>query len=337
MAKTTEKGFALMLVLFLVLVISGISMLLTQKFLFALRHEFYLKQRDQTLNVYEFYETTIQTNLENQLKALGLSRDFDMKRELIIPMMSSFGEIPVLIRNRSKCFNLNALFKMNQGKLEENLVQKSALIRLLLELKIERALVETFVDQLMDWVDGDDSVRAYGLEDYFYTGPQYQPKQYTAGRYLVHLSEIRALPIVEFLEWDLLSQYLCVIPDTVAKQGSETIHPMNINIFAEEDLPFLVALFPEFSMNDAKSAIMNIPPEGYQNMNTFKEINLRSENAAWPKELFKTQLFDVVLQFPFNKQWIELNTVYFIRYGSEYMRSSIKKVDQSFKIVDSQF
>lgn len=305
-----KNGFALILVMFLVLVLSSISILLTQRFLFSFKQEYFLKSRALTLNNYSFYENKIVAGLESFLKDEKMMKEFDIQNEIVFDFETSSINFPILIRNKSRCFNLNSLFKKENGNLIGDSKQAEILLRLLKELEISPVLGQSFVDQLLDWVDSDDEVRPYGLEDYFYSGPQHEPRQYSSKRLLLHLAELKALPVVNQLDWDLISKYCCVIPSRITDE--KIVHPVNINVFNQDDIPLILALLPSFSVNDAMSVIMNIPPKGYSDMKTFKEKNSQYEMQSFFADIFKTRLFETVVNVPFNGKYFEIKTLFYI-------------------------
>ena len=55
---------------------------------------------------------------------------------------------------------------------------------MLLFLNYEVRQIDSLIDQIIDWVDYDDQPRSNGYEDYFYTGPINEPRQYTSKRTL---------------------------------------------------------------------------------------------------------------------------------------------------------
>ncbi len=53
--------------------------------------------------------------------------------------------------------------------------------------EVENNITEEAIDQIIDWIDKDSNPRAYGLEDYYYSGPLHNPREYSAMRLIVSI------------------------------------------------------------------------------------------------------------------------------------------------------
>ena len=62
--------------------------------------------------------------------------------------------------------------------------------------EVDLNLTDEAIDQIIDWIDGESNPRAYGLEDYYYSGPLNNPKEYTGSRLFHALAEIKGLPAI---------------------------------------------------------------------------------------------------------------------------------------------
>ena len=51
-------------------------------------------------------------------------------------------------------------------------------------MEVDNNLISESVDQIIDWIDRDTLQRANGLEDYYYTGPLHNPREYLS---LIHI------------------------------------------------------------------------------------------------------------------------------------------------------
>ena len=108
------------------------------------------------------------------------------------------------ISDSGNCFNINSIVTLNDGKYVEN-KKTSAAFRKILSLKeIENNVIEEVIDQTIDWIDKDSNPRAYGLEDYYYSGPLHNPREYTGMRLMVSIEELKSIPSVKQIDLSLI-------------------------------------------------------------------------------------------------------------------------------------
>jgi type II secretory pathway component PulK len=173
-----------------------------------------------------------------------------------------------LIRSRladtSNCFNLNSLLISAENNKLPNDRSISVLSNMLLFLNYEDRQIDTLIDQIIDWVDYDDQPRSNGYEDYFYTGPINEPRQYTSKRTLFDFSELNNLPASREFDLNELKKYICVIP------YSEKTN-INVNTLELEDA-LVLASYLGISIDDAEYLIMNNPVDGFKTIEEFKEV-----------------------------------------------------------------
>ena len=82
--------------------------------------------------------------------------------------------------------------------------------------------------------------------------------------------------------------------------------------------------------------MMNIPTEGYKDMNDLKannpDININSDY----NNTFKTRLFEIILQAPFDDKLIEINALYYLKQSTRVNASYLlrpKKIRTRFNLI----
>lgn len=258
--NTNSRGAILISVLLIVLMLSAISVSLSQNYFLALKREGYVNFESNALQYIRTLEVLSAEEIKKQFTPqrsyTSLSMPFFSQP---ISVQSDYGLIVAEARDASNCFNLNSLFVYENKNFVPNDRAIKGLKKLLLILEYNENEIDVFIDQIIDWVDFDDEPRPYGLEDYFYIGPMSEIKQYTARRLFYHKSELMNLPSINYFKWGEISQYLCAHP-LIAISG------VNINHLEINNAPLLAAIIPEINVSEAESMILNIPEEGFKSV-----------------------------------------------------------------------
>ena len=258
-----KPGVVLISTLFIVMIMSIISIQISKKFFISLQRESYL----------EFKHHSQQLLLTTEKQAIQSLRKeiiyFQEKLTRKDPLLSrsyfysnDLGTIQVDFQDASNCFNLNGIFKKNGESLDINKHNRQWLERLLILEGVDSLDAESFIDQLIDWVDLDNQPLNFGAENYFYIGPLSPINQFTPKRLLVHLSEITNFPIMEKLNFYDLSKNLCVFPGT-------TTQLMNINALNSNQINLVASFFDEKNLEFIESQILNTPENGYDGIEKF--------------------------------------------------------------------
>ena len=122
--------------------------------------------------------------------------------------------------------------------------------------------LDELFDQLVDWVDLDNQPLNFGAENYYYMGPMSKINQFTPKRLLVDLSEIKNLPIMRNIDFLDMSDQLCVIPGSTSQF-------ININTLKPNDTMLIASFFDEENLEYVESQIIDLPEEGYDEVNSF--------------------------------------------------------------------
>lgn len=265
MYTDNKRGVVLISVLLIVLILSGISVSLGEIFFKSIKRSTYI----------EFQSTSIQ--LQRNMENLGIdlidqnlryNKGYLTKNDQLLKDEIFFESNGFLIRSRlidaSNCFNLNSLLISAENNRLPNDRSINVLSDMLLLLNYEDRQIDSLIDQIIDWVDYDDQPRSNGYEDYFYTGPTNEPRQYTSKRTLYDFSELNSLPASREFDLNELKKYICVIP------YSEKTN-INVNTLELEDA-LVVASYLSISIDDAEYLIMNSPIDGFKTIEEFKDV-----------------------------------------------------------------
>lgn len=184
--------------------------------------------------------------------------------------------IQVDVSDASNCFNLNSIFIKTGDGLQIKKDNKEWLERLLRLKGFEAPKIESFIDQLIDWVDPDNQPLNFGAENYFYIGPLSPINQYTPKRLLSNLSEIKNFPVLDQIDFNKISNNLCVLPG-ISNQL------INVNTLNNTHKNLIASFFDEENLEFIESQILDAPENGYDSANEFaKKI---TQSASWPSQV----------------------------------------------------
>ena len=170
--------------------------------------------------------------------------------------------IQVDVSDASNCFNLNSIFIKTDDGVQIKKDNKEWLERLLRLKGFDTPEIESFIDQLIDWVDPDNQPLNFGAENYFYIGPLSPINQYTPKRLLSNLSEIKSFPILDQMDFKKISNNLCVLPG-ISNQL------INVNTLNNSHKNLIASFFDEENLEFIESQILDIPENGYDSANEF--------------------------------------------------------------------
>tara|TARA_Y100000766_G_C18827564_1_gene566309 strand:- start:290 stop:1099 length:810 start_codon:yes stop_codon:yes gene_type:complete len=208
-------------------------------------------------------ESLAQDKIEKELRfnSNKLTKDNPIINEPMIFNLNG-ADIVGKISDYGNCFNINSIVTLNDSNYVENKNAAAAFRKILSLNEIDNNVIEEVIDQTIDWIDKDANPRAYGLEDYYYSGPLHSPREYTGMRLMVSIDELKSLPAVKQIDWDVFKNYFCAIP----------IHnelSLNINTLDLEDAYLLSSIFTNLTVKDAEYILDNIPISGFDDLNNF--------------------------------------------------------------------
>ena len=273
----TKPGVILITTLLILMVMSVISMQVSKNFYVSLQREAYLDFKNQSYHMLVNSEKQAIKNLQKEIKL------YESKLTLSDPILKNkyyyqndLMTLEIEVSDASNCFNLNSLFDQSSTASQIRPAYRDWLSRYLQLKSLSKVKIQSFVDQLIDWVDQDNQPLNYGAENYFYIGPASQTQQFTPKRLLVDLSEIQNFPIMQNLNFTEMTSNLCVIP------GS-TKQLLNINTLVKEDALLVASFFNEKNLEFTESQILNLPKNGYDDISVF--ANHFSKSAIYPPQV----------------------------------------------------
>ena len=272
-----KPGVILITTLLIVMILSIISMQISKNFYISLKREAYLDFKNLSHQMLMSSEKQAIKSLQKNIKPFQskltlndslLNNKFYFQNDLML--------LEVSVLDASNCFNLNSLFKPSGNSYEIRPLYKAWLKRYLKLKQFNEADIESFIDQLIDWVDRDNQPLNFGAENYFYIGPASKISQFTPKRLLVDISEINNFPIMERMDFRDLITNLCVLPN----RNNQII---NINSLVQSDSLLIAAFFDEENLEYTASQILNMPKNGYDDVNVF--IDQFNQASKFPSQV----------------------------------------------------
>ena len=272
-----KPGVILITTLLIVMILSIISVQISKNFYISLKREAYLDFKNLSHQMLMSSEKQAIKSLQKNIKPFQskltlndslLNNKFYFQNDLMV--------LEVSVLDASNCFNLNSLFKPSGNSYEIRPLYKAWLKRYLKLKQFNEADIESFIDQLIDWVDRDNQPLNFGAENYFYIGPASKISQFTPKRLLVDISEINNFPIMERMDYRDLITNLCVLPN----RNNQTI---NINSLVQSDSLLIAAFFDEENLEYTASQILNMPKNGYDDVNVF--IDQFNQASKFPSQV----------------------------------------------------
>ena len=272
-----KPGVILITTLLIVMILSIISVQISKNFYISLKREAYLDFKNLSHQMLMSSEKQAIKSLQKNVKPFQskltlndslLNNKFYFQNDLML--------LEVSVLDASNCFNLNSLFKPSGNSYEIRPLYKAWLKRYLKLKQFNEADIESFIDQLVDWVDRDNQPLNFGAENYFYIGPASKISQFTPKRLLVDISEINNFPIMERMDFRDLITNLCVLPN----RNNQTI---NINSLVQSDSLLIAAFFDEENLEYTSSQILNMPKNGYDDVNVF--IDQFNQASKFPSQV----------------------------------------------------
>ena len=272
-----KPGVILITTLLIVMILSIISVQISKNFYISLKREAYLDFKNLSHQMLMSSEKQAIRSLQKNIKSFQskltlndsiLNNKFYFQNDLMV--------LEVSVLDASNCFNLNSLFKPSGNSYEIRPLYKAWLKRYLKLKQFNEADIESFIDQLVDWVDRDNQPLNFGAENYFYIGPASKISQFTPKRLLVDISEINNFPIMERMDYRDLITNLCVLPN----RNNQII---NINSLVQSDSLLIAAFFDEENLEYTASQILNMPKNGYDDANVF--IDQFNQASKFPSQV----------------------------------------------------
>ena len=286
--KFRNKGIVLISILLIVLLLSAVAITFGNKYLVSLKRAQYIEFQSLSLNAFRNVEAMSLNKIDkfSRFNSSNLTKENPLLTDEIYFEING-ATIVGSIDDASNCFNINSLVRAGKEDYQENKKSMNAFRELMYLAEVDNNVAEEIIDQIIDWVDKNTNPRAYGLEDYYYSGPLHNPREFSGGRLLIDIEELKSIPSVRLVDWDIFKEFFCAYPFA-------TDLKLNINTLDKNNILLLTAFFPKIDIKDSEYIIENIPLNGFQDINaflqSFDDIDLSSPNG---EILFTSDIFNI--------------------------------------------
>ena len=286
--KFRNKGVVLISILLIVLLLSAVAITFGNKYLVSLKRAQYIEFQSLSLNAFRNVEAMSLNKIDkfSRFNSSNLTKENPLLTDEIIFEING-ATIIGSIHDASNCFNINSLVRAGEGDYQENKKSMNVFRELMYLAEVDKNIAEEIIDQIIDWIDKNSNPRAYGLEDYYYSGPLHNPREFSGSRLLIDIEELKSIPSIRLLDWNIFQELFCAYPFA-------TDLKLNINTLDKNNIFLLTSFFPKIDLRDAEYIIENIPLNGFQDINaflqSFDDIDLSSPNG---EILFTSDIFNI--------------------------------------------
>ena len=272
-----KPGVVLISTLLIVMVMSIISIQISKNFFLSIQRDLYIDFKNHSLQLLLSSEKQAIKSIQKEIISSNgklINKDPVLNQSYFF--LNELATIQVDVSDASNCFNLNSIFIKTSDSVQIKKDNREWLERLLRLKGLDAPEIESFIDQLIDWVDPDNQPLNFGAENYFYIGPLSPINQYTPKRLLSNLSEIKNFPVLEQISFKKISNNLCVLPGL----SNQLI---NVNTLNDSHINLIASLFDEENLEFIESQILDTPENGYDSANEF--ANKISQSVSWPSQV----------------------------------------------------
>ena len=271
-----KPGVVLISTLLIVMVMSIISIQISKNFFLSIQRDLYIDFKNHSLQLLLSSEKQAIKSIQKEIISSNgklINKDPVLNQSYFFS--NELATIQVDVSDASNCFNLNSIFIKTSDSVQIKKDNREWLERLLRLKGLDAPEIESFIDQLIDWVDPDNQPLNFGAENYFYIGPLSPINQYTPKRLLSNLSEIKNFPVLDQISFKKISNNLCVLPGL----SNQLI---NVNTLNDSHINLIASLFDEENLEFIESQILDTPENGYDSANEF--ANKISQSVSWPSQ-----------------------------------------------------
>ena len=272
-----KPGVVLISTLLIVMVMSIISIQISKNFFLSIQRDLYIDFKNHSLQLLLSSEKQAIKSIQKEIISSNgklINKDPVLNQSYFFS--NELATIQVDVSDASNCFNLNSIFIKTSDSVQIKKDNREWLERLLRLKGLDAPEIESFIDQLIDWVDPDNQPLNFGAENYFYIGPLSPINQYTPKRLLSNLSEIKNFPVLDQISFKKISNNLCVLPGL----SNQLI---NVNTLNDSHTNLIASFFDEENLEFIESQIFDTPENGYDSANEF--ANKISQSGSWPAQV----------------------------------------------------
>ena len=286
--KFRNKGVVLISILLIVLLLSTVAITFGNKYLVSLKRAQYIEFQSLSLNAFRNVEAMSLNKIDkfSRFNSSNLTKVNPLLTDEIYFEING-ATIVGSIHDASNCFNINSLVRAGKEDYQENKKSMNVFRELMYLTEVDNNVAEEIIDQIIDWIDKNSNPRAYGLEDYYYSGPLHNPREFSGSRLLIDIEELKSIPSVRLVDWNIFKELFCAYPYASDLR-------LNINTLDKNNIFLLTSFFPKIDLKDAEYIIENIPMNGFEDINaflqSFEAIDLSSPNG---EVLFTSDIFNI--------------------------------------------
>jgi len=312
------KGVVLISVLMIVLLLSSVAVLIGNNYFVSFKRAQYAEFQTVSLNIFRNIESLAQKKIDNELRfnsKIHAKNNSLFVNDFIFELNN--GIVTGKITDASNCFNINSIVIKVKSEFKPNEKNIEVFKKLMSLNEVDLNLTDEAIDQIIDWIDGDSNPRAYGLEDYYYSGPLNNPKEYTGSRLFYTLAELKGLPAIRKIGWSIFEDNFCVFPDNILN--------VNINTLEMRHDMLLASMFSNMPYTDAQYILDNIPEEGFRDINDFKRAfpSYELDNGNMHIE-FSSSKFTLTTSFSYEDYVSDsISKIYYGANNNSYITSRI--------------
>ena len=286
--KFRNKGVVLISILLIVLLLSAVAITFGNKYLVSLKRAQYIEFQSLSLNAFRNVEA-MSLNKIDKFSRFNSSNLTKVNPLLTDELYFEINGATIVgsIHDASNCFNINSLVRAGKEDYQENKKSMNVFRELMYLTEVDNNVAEEIIDQIIDWIDKNSNPRAYGLEDYYYSGPLHNPREFSGSRLLIDIEELKSIPSVRLVDWNIFKELFCAYPYALDLR-------LNINTLDKNNIFLLTSFFPKIDLKDAEYIIENIPMNGFEDINaflqSFEAVDLSSPNG---EVLFTSDIFNI--------------------------------------------
>ena len=272
MLRNRQRGVVLITTLMLVIFMSSLFVLMSKDTLVNQKRIFYRTIENQSIDTILGLESTylyyIKNNSDMSFNQTFFNNLSNSRINKYLIDMFPDASIDISLKDNTNCLNINSVVSISRNDEEIEYIKNDTNVSYIYNYlnlnNIDPIIISEFLDQVLDWIDTDDEPRSYGIEDYFYTGPLSINKQYTGKRLFFNKNELLTLPALSQFDINKLN-HICVHPYS-------TKQLININSLVLDDYILVQSLYPDFSADEAKLFIKEIPLSRIRNKSELSRI-----------------------------------------------------------------
>ena len=276
-----KRGFVLISTLALIVILSFLVMIISRTiYTDTLRTTFYAESMEKRIQIINYESLLVDLLIDNSTLNRNL---LFAENEINLILKDKFDGLSVSIEDYSTCFNLNSLVKPFQNIYIKNEVHGELFENFLELSQVEKIYHNELINRLYDAIDTDSLPETYGAEDLFYVSNE--ELSLSPDDLFIHKSQIKNL---QTLNNNLFQIYdnICALPENEIK--------FNINSLSIDNAKVFLSLFPDITLKEVESIILNRPENGYVTLkNLVDYTNIDSEKLNKSFIIFKPEFIKI--------------------------------------------